>query len=235
MGLDVFVIPMWKYFAGDFTTQSQRLAAELGVPHGVASPGSVTMRDPKKKPGFEIRLEARQMVRRIQAKIRFQIGHPAAWNDEGDAVYCAQALVRFEGVRAYARWLDVRDQMPVFEPPPEGDYYLHPVFSLQPSGQPNYPQLVDHDCYCGYFVPAELERVIYLPEKHRSIPDFARAVGSSVRLLSELRQLSEVLGVGLEYTWSQDDPLREIKHAFAQLYTVATLSCTHRLPIIFWG
>lgn len=235
MGLDVFVMPMWKYFAGDFTTPQQRFAAELGVPHGTVTPGGVTMRDPNKKPGIDIQLKAKRNVRSLLAEIQSRIGHPVTWIDEGDTVYREQAHYGFKGVRTYAHWLDVRDQMPVFEPPPEDNYYNHPANSLSPKGKPTYPQLVDHDCFCGYFVPAEMEPVIDIPEKHRFIPNFVRSVGSSIRLLDELRRLSEVLGVGLEYTWSQDDPLREIKEPFAQLYRIATLSCAHALPIIFWG
>ena len=59
----------------------------------------------------------------------------------------------FEALRAYAKWLDYRDLLLTFDLPPEGNYYEHPVMSPKFARPLTYPQLVEHDCFCGYYLP----------------------------------------------------------------------------------
>ncbi|GMU20917.1 MAG: hypothetical protein AMXMBFR13_10130 [Phycisphaerae bacterium] len=55
------------------------------------------------------------------------------------------------------------------------------------------------------------------------------------RPLTELEQIGPVLGVGEHDEWSPDDPLWEVKSAFALLYKVAKISGQVNLPIVFHG
>jgi hypothetical protein len=87
-------------------------------------------------------------TRRLRREIEAEIGHSVRWNDQGGIAYRGQAR-GFESLRAFAKWLDCRDLFPTFEPPPENNYYKHPVVSQALARPLTYPQLVDHDCHHG--------------------------------------------------------------------------------------
>ena len=97
-------------------------------------------------------------------------------------------------------------------------------------------QLIHHSCYSGYYLPVDLERVVYVE------PGFLgggfpvkNSVGSSIRLLSELKQLSRILEVEGDYQWDEGDPLTAVKAPFSQLYVITRISCEKNLPIVFYG
>lgn len=79
-----------------------------------------------------------------------------------------------------------------------------------------------------------MERVVYV-EPFRSWGGFVfkHSVGSSHLLLAELEKLGQVLRVDEHGQWSPDDPLAQVKSAFAQLYDVAKISRQANLPIVF--
>ena len=140
-----------------------------------------------------------------------------------------------EPLRAYAEWLDCEDQMPEFGQPPEGDYYKHPVMGLEVESL-SCPHLVGHDCYNGYYLPCEFERLAKVePYKIFGHWPASRSVGSSVRLCRELDFVQECLQVPEDYNYPRDDPMVDVKGAYLQMREVAKLSRQHGLPIIFWG
>jgi len=231
MGLDVYVMPIWKFKAGDFASPLEA----LGIAPVIVGPDGMTRREPDARPSFITRWMAKRATRRLRREIEAEIGHTVCWNDEGDVAYTRQAQ-GFESLRAFAKWLDYRDLFPTFEPPPENNYYKHPVMSDELKRPLTYPQVVDHSCYTGYYVPAEVERVVYVePFTSWGGFIFKHSVGSSHRLLSELERLAQVLGADEHYEWVEGDPLADVKAAFAQLLEVAKISRQQDLPITFYG
>jgi hypothetical protein len=95
---------------------------------------------------------------------------------------------------------------------------------------------VEHDCYNGYYLPCEFERVTQV-EPYLIFGEWpaSKSVGSTPRLLRELDLVQAQLQVPDGYDYPADDPLVEVKAAYLQLREVAQLSCQHGLPIIFWG
>jgi hypothetical protein len=231
MGLDVYVMPIWKFKAGDFVSPLEA----LGVAPAIIGPGGFTRRNPGARPGFITRWRARRATRRLRREIEAEVGHAVRWNDEGDVAYTRQAR-GFEPLRAFAKWLDYRDLFPTFDSPPENNYYKHPVMSDRLARPRTHPQLVDHSCHSGYYLPAEVERVVYV-EPFTSWGGFVfkHSVGSSPRLLAELERLAPVLGTDEHYDWVEGDPLAEVKAAFVQLFEVAKISRQNDLPIVFYG
>ncbi len=140
-----------------------------------------------------------------------------------------------ESLRAYARWLDHRDHLPEFERPPEENYYKHPAMGLECERFLSCPQLVGHDCFSGYFLPCEFERLAqvepYLIFGHWPA---SRSAGSSLRLRRELAFVADHLFPESDNA-PEDDPLVKVRAAFLQFKEAAELSCQHGLPIIFWG
>jgi hypothetical protein len=231
MGLDVYVMPIWKFKAGDFSSPLEA----LGMSPVIVAPDGMTQREQVARPGFITRWRGKRATRRLRHEIEAEIGHAVLWNDEGEVAYARQAH-GFESLRAFAKWLDYRDLFATFDPPPENNYYKHPVMSQKLSRPLTYPQVVDHSCYSGYYVPAGVERVVYVePFTSWGRFVFKHSVGSSYRLLAELDSLARVLGTDERYEWTEGDPLAEVKAAFAQLYEVAKVSGRQNLPIIFHG
>lgn len=189
MALDVYVIPIWRFKAGDFRSPLN----DIGLSPLIVGPDGVQRPEDTCGPGFVSGWKARRATRQLRREIETEIGHAVRWNEEGEVAYAEQGH-GFQALRAFAKWLDYRDLFPTFELPPDGNYYDHPVMSDELARPLMYPQVVEHCCHSGYYVPAELERVVYVePFQSWGGLTFKRSVGSSPRLLTELQQLVERL------------------------------------------
>ena len=232
MSLSVYVMPVWRFKAGDFASP----LTKLGIgPVIEVSPGGMTVRSADPKIGFVTRWKARRATRSLRREIEAEIGHAVRLNDEGAVEYAEQAY-GFEALRAFAAWLDCRDRLPTFDAPPENNYYNHPAMSADLGGRATCPQIVDHSCYSGYFIPAELERVVYVePYTAWGKWEFKHSVGSTPRLLGELEHLSRVLADADIRRRADPDAIADVDVVFTQLYHVAKISRDKDLPIIFHG
>jgi hypothetical protein len=229
MALDLYVMPLWRFKAGDFAS---RIEAAIGIRPKIVTAEGVEER-PAPVGGFG-RWRARRQVSAIRRAVEALNGTPVRWKDDGGVVYSEQSR-GMEALRAYAKWLDCRGQVPEFAPAPGGDYYQHPVMGLEIE-RVSCPHLTGHDCYNGYYLPCDFERLARVePYKIFGQWPATRPVGSSVRLLRELDYVQERLRVPESYDYPQDDPLVAVKAAYLELREVADLSCRHGLPIIFWG
>jgi hypothetical protein len=230
MALDIYVMPLWRYKVGDFRTP---IEVATGIKPRVVTPDGIDERP--SAVGWLGRWKARRQVASIRKSVEKWNRVPIRWHDEGTVVYCEQSR-GMESLRAYALWLDHRDRFPVFERPPEGDYYKHPVWNIESDRPLSFPQLVGHDCYSGYFLPCDFERLTRVePFLIFGRWPSSRSVGSGIRLRRELESLAGHLQVPEDYDYPDDDPLVSVKAAFIQLREVAEASCRHALPIIFWG
>lgn len=229
MGLDVYVMPIWMFKAGDFGSPLER----LGVPVMIAGAGP--LQELPRRPTFLQRCKARWQTRRLRREIEQEIGHPVHWNDHGTVEYGEQAR-GLENVRAFARWLDYQDVLPAFDPTLDEDSKKLATVATKLNRPATYPQLVDHDCFSGYYLPTDLDRVVYV-EPYLIFGRFPakKPVGSSIRLLKELERLANVLQVWGEYKWDERDPLAVVKAALSQLHLIARTSCSKNLPIVFYG
>ena len=117
MSLDVYVMPMWRFKAGDVETAVQRLLggqSKMVTPRGILSP--------QRFKRFIARRKAKHQVRKIVAEAAKELKTSIDWHDEGEVVYSQQASWGFEALRAYAKWLDLQDNFPTFEEPPENNF-----------------------------------------------------------------------------------------------------------------
>ncbi len=229
MALDVYVMPLWRFKVGDFRSP---IEVATGIRPKVATAGGIEERPAHV--GWLRRWRARRQVAAIRKAVEAANGVRVQWSDEGEVVYAEQSK-GFEPLRAYAKWLDCRSEFPTFVPPPEGDYYKHPVMVAE-VGQPSCPHLVEHNCYSGYYLPCEFERLVEV-EPYLIFGQWpaSRSVGSAPRLLRELESVQAELRVQAGYEYPAGDPLGAVKAAYLQLREVADLSCRHELPVIFWG
>ena len=160
------------------------------------------------------------------------------WNEEGE-VYFAEQAADLEAASTYAYWLGHQDQFPQFEVADLDDIADHPVWDLDGEAS-EFPHLVFHDMYVGYYLPGDFPDLIRIPTK---LPGTNRMLGSSFRLREELKSVGKTLGLawqnqlGLvdERQQSRDELHSIVVEALEQLSRAAVMSCAHGLPIIFDG
>ena len=229
MGLDVFVMPLWKFKAGDFTSP---IESALGVRPKYATPDGIV--EQPTSVSWWARWRAKREVAAIRKAVAKTNRTEVRWNDEGGMVFSCQ-WPHFAPIRAYATWLDCRDRLAEFTTPPDDDYYKHPALE-QEVEKLSCPHLVQHGLYSGYFLPCDFE-VMGDVEPYKIFGQWpaSHSVGSSPRLLRELDFVQEHLQVPDGDEYDQADPLSRVKEDYAQLREIAELSVRHGLPIIFWG
>ncbi len=245
MALDVYVMPLWRFKAGYFETA---LEEKLGCKVTFVSPQGLFSL-PNRWRRFRS-FTARREVRAVRKAVTSQVGQAINWRDDGGVLY-SERPPGFEDLRAYGKWLDHRDEFPEFLPPPDRDFYKHPVRQLADKPNMTCPQLVNHDCYSGYYLPCEFDTLAEVEPYEMFGRTFTRSVGSSFRLRDELQALNEHLKLDIR-DWSEreseavgwvkidgrtfpDDPMYYVKWGLQILHDASRISCEHGLPIIFWG
>lgn len=224
MGLDVHVMPLWKYFAGDFLSPVEKLFANV---QRVGTP----------KPDAR-ETEARETVENIRFMVREVLRIEPAWTDEGESVFCEQYRYEaFHLLRAYAAEFEAARGAPfVFDA--SGDPTENPHLKRLTRDVPTaFRHLIKHSDDEGFWLPIPMTHVVLLD------PETWFAAGSSHGLLAELDRLAPSLGMTRD--WAQlgrgdcaaakDDPLSELKFGWSVLHAAARLSVEHGLPIVFDG
>lgn len=229
MGLDVYVMPLWKFKAGDFASPIEEA---LGVAPKYASTDGLYERPASIS--WWARFKARREAVSIRREASRQLGTALRWNDEGQVVFSCQ-WPNFDAIRAYAAWLDRRDVVPEFTPPPNHNYSEHPIHEVESSVE-SYPQLLRNSFHTGYLFPCEFDGVVQVdPFKIFNHWDAWHTAGSAPRLLRELDGIQESLRAPDEEEFDEHDPLSPVKQDYRQLRDVLLQSARHGLPIIFWG
>lgn len=237
MSVNLYVMPLWRFFAGDYDPP----LARLGIPFKRLSPTGQVFDPPKAGAATPAQVALGQRkAANIAAKVRETNKADIAWDDRGDVVYNSQAGGSRDGLLAYVTWLDYGDRLPRFELSADGRYDRHPVWRHhQNLHRPaTFPHLAQHSLFCGYFLPCDFERpVIAHMIKHPPFPPIPVHAASTVRLAAELEAINDLLQVPdpLDHQRFADHPYALIFSAFDQLRATARLSLQHRLPIIYEG
>jgi hypothetical protein len=262
MALDVYVMPLWKYKAGEFTSP---LEAVLGVEPIVITP-TTRPRDPLaglpwywrllvklgmaevavREPGSaheededQIRENARRSATALKEELTRFSGAPVDWPDEGGVEYSKQFHEPVR-IRAFAAWLNNRDTLPEFTAPPaeeSASYYHHPAMALaQSQPPPRFATLIEYDAWAGYLFPAPFEGVHGVEPYSQWGHDFQRPVASSQTLLRELEELLPFFDkVPAKVDETGQNPVADAHWRAQQLHKICQLSVQHRLPVIFCG
>jgi hypothetical protein len=229
VSLDIYVMPLWRFKVGDFCSPIETATGMR--PTIVTTSGSVNT---PAKTGWFSRLKAKRQVGVIRKAVEKANAARIQWNDDGGVVYGEQSQ-GMEPLRAFAKWLDCREQFPVFVEPPERDYFKHPIWSVEVDGL-SCSHLVNHDCFSGYYLPCAFDKLVKVePYMIFGTWPAARSVGSTPRLLRELDFVQSELRVPDGYDYPEDDLLLAVKTAYLQLREVAAASSLSGLPVIFWG
>ena len=230
MSLDVFVMPLWRYWTGEFQTPLERAMIEQG-----AQDRYVRTRP---KPAAS-HADAKSSVEALQRQILHNLGPGNRWRDDGEIVFSQQfSYNAWHALRAFAA--DHQYQQPNFVF--DQNAHLHPALpSIYAGGRTRFPNLIRHPDHCGFWLPVRFEEPFDLGVQD---PNGVRwYTGSSYQLLKELTYLGGVLGLTLDRGqegWTlqfenPDDPLMLVYEGWALMRWAARSSTTARLPIVFDG
>jgi hypothetical protein len=229
MAVDVYVMPLWRFKAGDFSTAVERLG---GVTLLAPQTGIV----PRKRPslrGWLAQRRAKREVRAICREVETVNQRPVHWNDEGDVVYTSQFHAS-ESIQSFLWWLDRRDVLEFRDQlrnPDDGSYW-----KIAADRNASYPHLARNGYYNGYFLPVDFERPLNVePYKIFGQLPAARAVCSTPRALVELERISKEVDLPRNYQFDRQDPFASPREALDQLRMILELSDRHELPVTFYG
>jgi hypothetical protein len=237
MALDIYVMPLWRFLAGDYEMVMERSCARAGMrPPTIVTPRGILDRKRPPLDAYRMNMFKRKVRNVIERVAEFNRPAPIAWEDEGECVYAEQchdyAMI---SLRTYALWLDLGAATPGLTAPPENDFFKHPLWARGDICPVTFPHLIGHDCYMSYYLPCEFKKITNVENVTLAGRATHRRAASSVRLQNELRLIEPSLTAGKGLRMLAEAQVTAIQQAHKQMTTVADLSCTHHLPIIFFG
>ena len=134
MALDLFVMPLYRYLAGDFKTATERFVEEQAAGAKYIRVGA--------KPNASVE-EAREFVRVLRLRLRESLGGEIRWHDEGETVYARQFdRDAWHALRPFAA--DQAAPVPgfSFKDDPQRQPNLKPVYNGKPSA---FVHLIRHN------------------------------------------------------------------------------------------
>jgi hypothetical protein len=253
MALDAYVMPLWRFKAGDFTSPIEETLGikptviSLAEPPPPTAPwylrllakvGIIDFIPPPPEPNPEERRAASvREVDALKAQLTKMVGTPIDWPDEGRVHYNKQFHEPVT-MRAFAAWLDHRNELPEFASPLEQNYYKHPVWSLPKPAKRRFPTLVEHSLHTGYLLPVPFEGNYKVePFKIMDHWEFFHFVASSQTIMREATDFLEFLSTVPAANEQEPGPIpfRDIRWYAEELKRMCSLSIEHRLPVIFYG
>lgn len=232
MGLDIHVMPLCKFFAGEYESPLEKLKDILGPVMRIGTP----------KPDMPME-DAKEEVADLQKTLSEEFGTRSVWDDVGDPAFSEQFDFRaWHALRAFAAHQDypakkglLRKEVRYFElENPES----HPgIRKIWEGADSSYRHLVVHADNQGYYFPVKFEDPLLLDA------EIGVVAGSSYALQAELAKLGKF--VKAEKRWSDlrdrdplvpdGDPMGYVKYGWMFMHHCATLSVDRGLPIIFDG
>lgn len=254
MALDAYVMPLWRFKAGDFDSP---IEATLGIKPTIISPASPLL---EPRPPWYLRLleklgiiefvpsvpeptredrraAAVQEVEALKVLLAGKVGQPVDWLDEGDIHYRKQ-FYDPSVLRAFAAWHDHRDVLPEFLPAPKLQYFKHPVWQLPKPAKRRFPLLAEHSMYTGYFMPVAFEGIYFVePFKSWGDTEYFRDVASTQMVARELADFLQFLATVPEVREQEHGscPVGDARWYAKELQRMCNLSIEHTLPVIFYG
>lgn len=170
MGLDLFVMPLWKHLTGDFASPLARIVGTEPTRVGASKPD-----DP---PG-----EARAKVVAFQRELSRLSGTSVAWSDNGlDDVSVQFGIGPFSSLQEFA----------AFQDQPVGDAWLpdddaliahRSLIKVRHGATTRFPNLIFHEVNTGLYIPCDLPAPVPWPEMPEVPPAPKRSLPAVVARL----------------------------------------------------
>ncbi len=188
MGLDIHVLPIWRFLSGDFESVLDKLTDGNIVRIGASKPDD----EPKK---------AMARVKKLREAVSQNLGTSISWNEEGPVVETQQFdFNALQAIRAYAAYLEY----PLPLDPRTGQPSPFAIVDNEPEEHPSllliyrgattrYPHLIHHADNSGFYLPVEFpEPVSYVETTDE--PEDPPPTEESLRLKEDVRVLMANFG-----------------------------------------
>jgi len=222
MTLDVYVMPLWRYLAGDYEKAQAQFGDSAGSRELSISPA-----------------EARTFVARLRYGFRDVSRNAMRWHDKGEAVFAKPFDPQsWNALRAFA----ADQQYPVERFNFGKESHRHPGLHEVLLGAPSaFLNLVKQHDTGGFYLPVDFPRPLELTVCEDASSTIL--AGSSIGLLRELNALGPRVGLERDLGEMREgevfalrpEPLQYVKFGWAFMRHAARLSVQHRLPIILHG
>jgi len=230
----VYVMPLWQ-FKASFPSKVGTGTEEIFYDDSATTVQAGIFNLSRIKRYF-IRRQADRERRAIISEAEKKLGTRLMWTDSGSVVYEQQVPSGFEALRAFTKWLDLRDQFPTFDEPPHGNFYEHPVLSW--AEQPltfRFQHIFEHTCSMGYYVPCRFFPIIRVePYTAWRGKTLYHTLGSSFTLADQIQSLQPFLpplNQEVEYISTTCSEL--VNMQFEILRELSEISTNCGLPIAF--
>lgn len=208
MGLDIFVMPIRKYFGGSYDSPLVRVLGENI---------DKLKRIGREKPDFKDDESSRILTNLLNA-LTLQANIKDYWNDQGETVLSLQysriglsGLMAFAAFQDYPLAIDSDSQGPVdtksvFKV--GSDPNKHPsLYRIRDGAQTSFPHLILHSQTEGFYVPLDFECPVLWPDPDEWVPKDA--------IKKELMEQFEILLAMCEFSGNKEK-LKELKKAKKQ-------------------
>lgn len=236
MGVDAYVMPLWRFRTGDVSTAMQRLFGEKA---GVITPDGRAVQIGEGKPIDKLEeRRCRLWVERTKREVaRARPGSTIDWNDDGPTQYAEQA----NGVltlATYAMAIQYEDVLGPVTIPENQHPYAHPAwraFSQNPRPI-RHRNLITLRVDVGYLLPCEFDLPVKVDPRVVNGREMYSLASSAPAVLRDVRALREELGIPAGYKGEAHGwPQGAICWTLHELERMLTLSEEHGLPVILWG
>jgi len=238
MSIDLYVMPLWRFCAGDYTSPLAAFMEGSGGPPPKrvnVSTGQVTPAPHEHEVGFFERWRARREVARVRRAVRNANGRSVAWKDDGPCVHRSQAHA-LNPLLAYEAWLSCKDLMPAFEADVSKPWNSHPALRLrhEHGRQSLCPHLIAA-AGSGVFLPCDFATPVVIRTVQIRKWTFTIMAGSSIRLAAELDRLNQSLKTPDPFVWEEhkSNPLVQVYEGYLEIRKAVELSVKHGLPMIY--
>ena len=176
MALDIYIIPLNKFFSGNYTSPLEKAYGAKAIRMG-SQKGEASSED------------AIDSVTDLQNGLMTTLGLDFTWKDEGETIGEQFDYNAFNALRAFAAHQDYPKTKGLFQKTslafdPSEDLTKHPgIKKIYKGANSPFQHLVKHADNQGFWFPVDFEKPINL---NRSAGLLA---GSSIHLRNELRQI----------------------------------------------
>lgn len=238
MSIDSYVMPLWRFRAGDVSTAVQRaFGAKTGA--SLMTPDGRQMQVSEGKPIDKLEeRRCRLWVERLKREVsRARPGVVIDWNDDGPTHYAEQV----NGVLAlttYALALQYEDTLGPATLSDNQHPYTHPAWRafVQNPRPIRHRNLITLRVDVGYILPCDFDLPVRVdPRVENGRERFSQA-SSAPAVLRDVRALREELGVPAGYKGEAHDwPQNTVCWMLSEMERMLTLSDAHGLPVVLWG
>lgn len=240
MTIDCFVMPLWRFFAGDVSTAAQRIAG--GAIRRVIMDDSPRIETPAHSTTQINFWRAKLKVRDFKRCVYRECGQRIDWHDAGNIAYQSQ-YHHDDMLNLYIAWRSCRAQLPSYEVLLHCENGLPGWRLVNQLGEwkPVYPHLYGLGFANSIAVPDSLSSPVKIwPQEHFWGISYTR-VHSGTNALLDIEKICEELSIDDNFkAWEADWKNKYsgdwglLLDGAATMRHILRLGVQYKLPVIFW-